>query len=130
MSVTFETLKSLDNNRILIKEQSQNAKSTPRLYIAPQDKADEFISQRKLIEKNHKFQKVATGVMSAVIGLLVGAVVKFGSFGKTVAGLATGAVALCSGLGIDKKVNDGLQNSALKNCHVEEVTGQKIEDIK
>ena len=130
MSVTFETLKSLDNNRILIKEQSQNAKSAPHLYVVPQEKADEFISRCKLIEKNNKFQKVATCLMSAVIGLLVGSVVKFGSFGKTIAGLTTGAVALFSGLGIDKKVNVGLQNSALKNCDVEDVTGQKIEDIK
>jgi len=129
MAINLSVVKNLENNRVLIQEQS-GKKNSPRLYSVPQENADKFISERKAVVRNNKIQKIMTYVTSAVIGLIVGSVVKFGTLGKVISGLVTGGVALTGSYATDKAMNKKLQANTLKNFDVEEVTDQKSENIK
>lgn len=132
MSISVEVVKNLENNKVLIREKSGTQKKpVERYYAVPQENADKFVTQKKVLDKNRKFQKIMTGSLSAAIGLLVGLVVKFGAFGKTVAGLGTGLLALAGSTKADKIFDKKMQQNVMKNYNAEDVTGQmKPEDIK
>lgn len=131
MSLSVDVVRNLGNNKVLIKEKSgSDKKPVERYYIAQQENADKFIAQRKTLNTNNKFQHVMTYVMSAGIGLLVGAVVKFGTLGKVLSGAGVGLLALISSRKVDKMMDKRLQQHVMKNYDVEDVTGQKPEDIK
>ena len=128
MAVSLNVVKSLDNNRVLIQENKK--KQQPRLFVVSQENTDKFIAQRKSINANNSFQKFGTYLLAPAVGGLVAAVVKLGTVGKIVAGLATGAVTFIGARNVDKKMTENLEKITMKNCDVQEVTGQSIEEIK
>lgn len=131
MSLSVEVVRNLGNNKVLIQEKSGTEKKpVERYYVAPQENADEFIKRRRNAAVNNRFQRTMTYFMSAGIGLLVGTVLKFGTLGKVLSGAGVGLLALFSSLKVDKMLDNRLQKNIMKNNNVEEVTGQKPEDIK
>lgn len=132
MSISVEVIKNLENNRVLIREKSGTQKKPVEYYYAvPQENADKFVTQKKVLDKNRKFQKIMTYSLSAAIGLLVGAVVKFGALGKTLSAVGTGLIALLGSAKTDKIFDKKMQQNVMKNYNAEDVTGQmKPEDIK
>ena len=71
-----------------------------------------------------------TYFLSAGIGLLVGAVLKFGTLGKVLSGVGVGLLAFFGSKKADKSFNNKLEQINMKNHNVEEVTGQNPESIK
>lgn len=131
MSLSVSVVRNLENNRVLIQEKSGTEKHpVERYYVAPQEKADRFIAQRNSLNTNRKFQNIMTYFLSAGIGLLVGAVLKFGTLGKVLSGVGVGLLAFLGSKKADKSFNNKLEQINMKNYNVEEVTGQKPEDIK
>ncbi len=131
MSLSVSVVRNLENNRVLIQEKSGTEKHpVERYYVAPQEKADQFIAQRNSLNTNRKFQNIMTYFLSAGIGLLVGAVLKFGTLGKVLSGVGVGLLAFLGSKKADKSFNNKLEQINMKNYNVEEVTGQKPEDIK
>lgn len=131
MSLSVSVVRNLENNRVLIQEKSGTEKHpVERYYVAPQEKADQFIAQRNSLNTNRKFQNIMTYFLSAGIGLLVGAVLKFGTLGKVLSGVGVGLLAFLGSKKVDKSFNNKLEQINMKNYNVEEVTGQKPEDIK
>lgn len=131
MSLSVSVVRNLENNRVLIQEKSGTEKHpVERYYVAPQEKADQFIAQRNSLNTNRKFQNIMTYFLSAGIGLLVGAVLKFGTVGKVLSGAGVGLLAFFGSKKADKSFNNKLEQINMKNYNVEEVTGQKPEDIK
>ena len=128
MSLSVSVVRNLENNRVLIQEKSGTEKQ--RYYVAPQEKADQFIAQRNSLNTNRKFQNIMTYFLSAGIGLLVGAVLKFGTLGKVLSGVGVGLLAFLGSKKADKSFNNKLEQINMKNYNVAEVTGQKPEDIK
>ena len=131
MSLSVSVVRNLENNRVLIQEKSGTEKHpVERYYVAPQEKADQFIAQRNSLNTNRKFQNIMTYFLSAGIGLLVGAVLKFGTLGKVLSGVGVGLLAFLGSKKVDKSFNNKLEQINMKNYNVAEVTGQKPEDIK
>ena len=131
MSLSVSVVRNLENNRVLIQEKSGTEKHpVERYYVAPQEKADQFIAQRNSLNTNRKFQNIMTYFLSAGIGLLVGAVLKFRTLGKVLSGVGVGLLAFLGSKKADKSFNNKLEQINMKNYNVEEVTGQKPEDIK
>lgn len=131
MSLSVSVVRNLENNRVLIQEKSGTEKHpVERYYVAPQEKADQFIAQRNSLNTNRKFQNIMTYFLSAGIGLLVGAVLKFGTLGKVLSGVGVGLLAFLGSKKADKSFNNKLEQINMKNYNVEEVTGQKPEVIK
>ena len=131
MSLSVSVVRNLENNRVLIQEKSGTEKHpVERYYVAPQEKADQFIAQRNSLNTNRKFQNIMTYFLSAGIGLLVGAVLKFGTLGKVLSGVGVGLLALFGSQKADKNFNNKLEQINMKNHNVEEVTGQNPESIK
>ena len=131
MSLSVNVVRNLENNRVLIQEKSGTEKHpVERYYVAPQEKADKFIAQKQTLNTNRKFQNIMTYFLSAGIGLLVGAVLKFGTLGKVLSGVGVGLLAFFGSKKADKSFNNKLEQINMKNYNVEEVTGQKPEDIK
>ena len=131
MSLSVNVVRNLENNRVLIQEKSGTEKHpVERYYVAPQEKADKFIAQKQTLNTNRKFQNIMTYFLSAGIGLLVGAVLKFGTAGKIISGIGVGLLAFFGSKKADKSFNNKLEQINMKNYNVEEVTGQKPEDIK
>lgn len=131
MSLSVSVVRNLENNRVLIQEKSGTEKHpVERYYVAPQEKADQFIAQRNSLNTNRKFQNIMTYFLSAGIGLLVGAVLKFGTLGKVLSGVGVGLLAFLGSKKADKSFNNKLEQINMKNYNVAEVTGQKPEDIK
>ena len=131
MSLSVSVVRNLENNRVLIQEKSGTEKHpVERYYVAPQEKADQFIAQRNSLNTNRKFQNIMTYFLSAGIGLLVGAVLKFGTLGKVLSGVGVGLLALFGSKKADKNFNNKLEQINMKNHNVEEVTGQNPESIK
>lgn len=131
MGLNIGIVQTLENNKVLLKEQSGTKKKPiERLYIADKEDADKFIKERQKIANANKFQKVLTGVLSAGIALIVGATVKFGAFGKTVSGLACGLISYFGSKAVDKKMDENFNKNAMKNYNIEDVTDKKTEDIK
>ena len=131
MSLSVSVVRNLENNRVLIQEKSGTEKHpVGRYYVAPQEKADQFIAQRNSLNTNRKFQNIMTYFLSAGIGLLVGAVLKFGTLGKVLSGVGVGLLAFLGSKQADKSFNNKLEQINMKNYNVEEVTGQKPEVIK
>lgn len=131
MSLSVSVVKNLENNRVLIQEKSGTKKHpVERYYVAPQEKADKFIAQKQTLNTNRKFQNIMTYFLSAGIGLLVGAVLKFGTLGKVLSGVGVGLLALFGSKKADKNFNNKLEQINMKNHNVEEVTGQNPESIK
>ena len=131
MSLSVSVVRNLENNRVLIQEKSGTKKHpVERYYVAPQEKADKFIAQKQTLNTNRKFQNIMTYFLSAGIGLLVGAVLKFGTLGKVLSGVGVGLLAFLGSKKADKSFNNKLEQINMKNYNVEEVTGQKPEDIK
>lgn len=131
MSLSVSVVRNLENNRVLIQEKSGTEKHpVERYYVAPQEKADKFIAQKQTLNTNRKFQNIMTYFLSAGIGLLVGAVLKFGTLGKVLSGVGVGLLALFGSKKADKNFNNKLEQINMKNHNVEEVTGQNPESIK
>ncbi len=131
MSLSVSVVRNLENNRVLIQEKSGTKKHpVERYYVAPQEKADKFIAQKQTLNTNRKFQNIMTYFLSAGIGLLVGAVLKFGTLGKVLSGVGVGLLALFGSKKADKNFNNKLEQINMKNHNVEEVTGQNPESIK
>ena len=131
MSLSVNVVRNLENNRVLIQEKSGTEKHpVERYYVAPQEKADKFIAQKQTLNTNRKFQNIMTYFLSAGIGLLVGAVLKFGTLGKVLSGVGVGLLALFGSQKADKNFNNKLEQINMKNHNVEEVTGQNPESIK
>lgn len=131
MSLSVNVVRNLENNRVLIQEKSGTEKHpVERYYVAPQEKADKFIAQKQTLNTNRKFQNIMTYFLSAGIGLLVGAVLKFGTLGKVLSGVGVGLLALFGSKKADKNFNNKLEQINMKNHNVEEVTGQNPESIK
>ena len=131
MSLSVSVVRNLENNRVLIQEKSGTEKHpVERYYVALQEKADQFIAQRNSLNTNRKFQNIMTYFLSAGIGLLVGAVLKFGTLGKVLSGVGVGLLAFLGSKKADKSFNNKLEQINMKNYNVEEVTGQKPEVIK
>ena len=131
MSLSVSVVRNLENNRVLIQEKSGTEKHpVERYYVAPQEKADQFIAQRNSLNTNRKFQNIMTYFLSAGIGLLVGAVLKFGTLGKVLSGVGVGLLAFLGSKKADKNFNNKLEQINMKNHNVEEVTGQNPESIK
>lgn len=131
MSLSVSVVRNLENNRVLIQEKSGTEKHpVERYYVAPQEKADKFIAQKQTLNTNRKFQNIMTYFLSAGIGLLVGTVLKFGTAGKIISGIGVGLLAFFGSKKADKSFNNKLEQINMKNYNVEEVTGQKPEDIK
>ena len=131
MSLSVNVVRNLENNRVLIQEKSGTEKHpVERYYVAPQEKADKFIAQKQTLNTNRKFQNIMTYFLSAGIGLLVGAVLKFGTAGKIISGIGVGLLAFLGSKKADKSFNNKLEQINMKNHNVEEVTGQNPESIK
>ena len=131
MSLSVSVVRNLENNRVLIQEKSGTKKHpVERYYVAPQEKADKFIAQKQTLNTNRKFQNIMTYFLSAGIGLLVGAVLKFGTLGKVLSGVGVGLLAFFGSKKADKNFNNKLEQINMKNHNVEEVTGQNPESIK
>lgn len=131
MSLSVSVVRNLENNRVLIQEKSGTEKHpVERYYVAPQEKADKFIAQKQTLNTNRKFQNIMTYFLSAGIGLLVGAVLKFGTLGKVLSGVGVGLLAFFGSKKADKSFNNKLEQINMKNHNVEEVTGQNPESIK
>ena len=131
MSLSVNVVRNLENNRVLIQEKSGTEKHpVERYYVAPQEKADKFIAQKQTLNTNRKFQNIMTYFLSAGIGLLVGAVLKFGTLGKVLSGVGVGLLAFFGSKKADKSFNNKLEQINMKNHNVEEVTGQNPESIK
>ena len=131
MSLSVSVVRNLENNRVLIQEKSGTKKHpVERYYVAPQEKADKFIAQKQTLNTNRKFQNIMTYFLSAGIGLLVGAVLKFGTAGKIISGIGVGLLAFLGSKKADKSFNNKLEQINMKNHNVEEVTGQNPESIK
>ncbi len=131
MSLSVSVVKNLENNRVLIQEKSGSQKHpVERYYVAPEENADKFIAQRKTLNTNNKFQNVMTYSLSAGIGLLVAAVLKFGTLGKVISGVGVGLLSVFGSRKVDKMFDNRMQEINMKNYNVKEVTGQNPEDIK
>ena len=130
--MSVEVVKNIENNRVLIKESSgSKRKPIERYYAVSAENSDKFVSQKKMLNSNRKFQKVMTYTLSALVGVLVGAVVKFGTLGKILSGVGVGAVALLGSLKTDDMLNKKMNKAAMENYNAEDVTDKiNSESIK
>ena len=124
--IELNVVNKLDNNKVLITEKDPHVEKKPtRYYIANEDKADEFIKNRKTLTKLDNFQKVMSGVLAAVGGIHFAARSKFGMIGKIATGVLTAGGVLAGAQYLDKSVDELSQKNNRKRLEVEEITGNE-----
>ncbi|MCM1265377.1 MAG: hypothetical protein NC200_04180 [Candidatus Gastranaerophilales bacterium] len=116
----------LDDNKVLISESDKVHANKPlRYYIANEDNADKFISERKGLDKCNDYQKLATNVLAAVTGLYIGSKINSNFVIKAGAAFVSGiGIGACLEKG-ENNLNKQAQMNSLKKFNVEEITSDE-----
>ncbi len=131
MSLEFVLIKNLDNKRVLISENDKSIKnSKDRLYVLPEENLDKFMRRRQLTYRTNNNQRLFSNLLAAMIGITVAFQTKFSNYVKFAIGTAATALSFIGCKKLDKYIDNLSQEQDMKKNKVQEVTGQKIQDIK
>jgi len=123
--------KKMDDGRVMV---TASSVATPKIikevYLVKEDKADNFIKERKGIEMADRVQKGLSIGSAVVCGMAVASKMKAGMIGKAFGALAAGFGVFKVFEPLDKKLNKMGMENLLKRNDAEIVPPEKAEEVQ